>query len=149
MTQLSEESIDAYLVRLRGQAQKCNFTSDNMDDNILDQLVKGVAHESVRKKLLDCDQKKLTLDCAMDMARQTYETTQQQLQQLSQADIAVNTVQRRRSQPQQSSTAESQTFYPRCYFCGNEPHPRHECLANKAQCDSRGKMGYWNTSCVS
>jgi hypothetical protein len=77
MIQHKDESIDAFLIRLRCQAHKCNFVSDvAIDDNILDQIIKGVLHDPVRKKKLDYDPKKLTLDKAVDFAR-IYESTPQ------------------------------------------------------------------------
>ena len=80
MLQLVNQRIDSYITRLRTQAHKCNFESpEATDDNILDQLIKGVAHRQVRKQLLDQDPHQLNLDRAVDYAR-TYEATQTQLQ---------------------------------------------------------------------
>ena len=69
LKQDQNEPVDSFLTRLRQEASKCNFTSiDNMEDNILDQLIKRTSHSQVRKKL-DCSPNKLTLDNALDMAR--------------------------------------------------------------------------------
>ena len=38
------------------------------DDNVLDQIIKGTAHDAVRKKFIDTDPDKLTLDAALNMA---------------------------------------------------------------------------------
>ena len=46
-----------------GVASKCNFGSANLlDDNLVDQLIKGVASDGVRKKFLDMNPDELTLD---------------------------------------------------------------------------------------
>ena len=82
MKQQTSEPVDTYLTRLKVQAQKCNFsTPSGLEDSLIDQLIKGVVHLPVQKKLLDYDPRILTLDKALDLAR-TFEVTQLQLQQL-------------------------------------------------------------------
>ncbi len=39
------EAIDSFVTRFRSQVQKCNFTTPTEDDNLIDQLIKGVAHD--------------------------------------------------------------------------------------------------------
>ena len=89
LVQRPDEPIDSYVNRLKVQAQRCNFDGTNLEDNLIDQVIKGTVHIAVRKKLLDQDPKTLTLDKAIDLTR-TYEATQSQLQQLGQVNRSVD-----------------------------------------------------------
>ena len=41
LTQRPEEPVDSYLNRLKVQAQRCNFATADVDDNLIDQIIKG------------------------------------------------------------------------------------------------------------
>ena len=82
--QNTNEKIDSFLTRLNGVASKCNFGSANLlDDNLVDQLIKGVASDGVQKKFLDMNPDELILDPAMNIAR-TAEATSQHINDLAQ-----------------------------------------------------------------
>ena len=52
LVQQANESIDTYVNRLKVQAQNCNFSSTNVqEDNIIDQIIKGTHHAAIRKQL--------------------------------------------------------------------------------------------------
>ena len=78
-----------YVNRLKVQAQRCNFDGTNLEDNLIDQGIKGTVHIAVRKKLLDQDPKTLTLDKTVDLTR-IYQATQSQLQQLGLVNRSVD-----------------------------------------------------------
>ena len=81
------EPINAYVTRLKSQANKCNFADQAVvENNVIDQVIKGVAHSYVRKQLLDHDPRTLTLDRAEQYCR-TYECTQGQLRQLGHSPV--------------------------------------------------------------
>lgn len=76
--QLSNESFDDYLCRLRELAKTCEF-GDIADQMIRDRIVLGTNDQSVRGRLLR--ESKLTLNSAVDMCR-TSERTASQLKKL-------------------------------------------------------------------
>ena len=127
MRQNTNEKIDSFLTRLNGVASKCNFGSANLlDDNLVDQLIKGVASDGVRKKFLDMNPDELTLDRAMNIAR-TAEATSQHINDLAQlgaTSIPVHSM-RRTGQHQRQQHTESKS----CPNCGGQPHDRNTCPA--------------------
>ena len=150
INQSASETIDNYLVRLKVQAQKCNFgTPEQIDDNILDQLIKGSAHPAVRKKILECDPKTLNLDKAVDIAR-TFEATQSQLLQFNRpTESSVDFVRNPRNQ-NRPKYSDSQSFKGKnCNFCGGEIHPRPQCPARESICNKCKKRGHWGKVCLS
>ena len=69
MKQQINEPVNSFVTKLRAQANKCKYGSPaNIDNQILDQLIKGVANVSVRKKYFYADPSILTLDKAIDFA---------------------------------------------------------------------------------
>jgi hypothetical protein len=68
-------SIDAFVTRLRTKARDCNFT--DADDMIRDRIVFGCSSPKVREKLINVGEK-LTLDRAIQIA-QNHEYCQKQL----------------------------------------------------------------------
>ena len=63
--QNSNEPVDSYISRLRTQAKKCNYQPDALEDMLIDQFIVGVAHDSVRKHILDKKSDELTLDMCL------------------------------------------------------------------------------------
>lgn len=149
LMQQGNEPIDNYIVRLKVQAQKCNFATPSvLEDNLIDQLIKGTCHATVRKKLLECDPKSLTLDKAVDFSR-TFEATQLQLLQFGQAQRDVNSVNYVRKGNQKkprftnSKAKESQS----CYKCGLTYHTQEVCPARDQHCNNCGIVGHWGKVC--
>jgi hypothetical protein len=151
MRQLPNEPIDSFMTRLRSQAQKCKFSSTaETEDNLIDQIIKGVAHDSIRKKLLDQEPDKLTLDNCIKYAR-TIEATNAHFQSLQ--AVGVSEISRNRK-PTQKHVVKSQTKKPEtklklqnkptnCYFCGGKKHNRDQCPAKNQKCNKCQKMGHW------
>ena len=74
LTQGSDESVDAFVSRLRAQALHCSFT--DVDDRILDQIVLHCSSSMLRDRLLRKGDK-LTLEEALTEAR-VFESVQEQ-----------------------------------------------------------------------
>ena len=137
------EPIDSYITRLKVQAQKCNFDNQaTLEDNLINQVIKGVVHGVVRKTLLNLNPNTLTLDRVIGYAR-THEATQTQLQQLGQP-ASVDAVQRNRVQDSTYSRPKHI-----CNFCGGSKHPREECPASGQECKKSHKKGHWGIVCRS
>ena len=119
LVQQANESIDTYVNRLKVQAQKCNFSSTNVqEDNIIDQLIKGTHHAAIRKQLLDHDPSKVTLNKVLDFAC-TFEATQSQLQQFSQAQVScISAVKKHYSKPTKPKQTHEiiSTFGQHCVY---------------------------------
>lgn len=152
LQQQQNEPVDSFLTRLRAQASKCNFsTPDSVDDNILDQLIKGVSHGQVRKKLLDYAPSKLTLDKAMDFAR-TYEATETQLQQFKTEGNIHSVRKTKPQQPQQHSKAKhppKKQSSNQCTYCGRQRHKSmDDCPAKGQKCNKCGRIGHWGKVCL-
>ena len=147
MRQGDKEPIDVFMTRLYGQARKCKYEGDALKDHLIDQLIKGVAHEAVRKKLLDHDPSALTLDKCVDYAR-TFEATNTHMQQFAQP-MSVNAVHRRpprRSMPT-AKRKDKQKPESSCFFCGGPSHARQKCPAKEQTCNKCGKVGHWGKVC--
>ncbi|XP_068240343.1 uncharacterized protein [Palaemon carinicauda] len=52
LIQRQEEPINSYINRLKVQDQRCNFEGNNLEDNLLDQVIKGTAHVAVQLQQL-------------------------------------------------------------------------------------------------
>ncbi|UYV81377.1 hypothetical protein LAZ67_20000992 [Cordylochernes scorpioides] len=65
MDQKSGETISKYMIRLKEQAQRCNF-GDFLQESLRDRFVAGIIDTSTQKKLLQ--EEKLTFDGALDIA---------------------------------------------------------------------------------
>ena len=143
LTQEAGESIDTFVTRLKVQAGKCNFATPAMlEDNVIDQIIKGTAHSGVRKAMLDHDPAGLTLDRVLDTAR-THEATQAQLQKFQRTDRQVDEV-RRRSRGQERPQHRQR---PRCGNCGGQHHNREVCPAKGQSCHHCHKIGHWAKLC--
>lgn len=144
MKQQEGESADEFLTRLTAQAHKCHFSNnDIVDDNILDQVIKGTLHDHVRKRFLDTDPTQLTLDSAMNIAR-TYEATAQQILKLNKP-APIHAVQRKPRQDAASTSTPAPTNT--CGKCGGDPHDKSNCPARGSRCNYCKKIGHWIQVC--
>ena len=143
MRQNTNEKIDSFLTRLNGVASKCNFGSANLlDDNLVDQLIKGVASDDVRKKFLDVNPDELTLDRAMNIAK-TAEATSQHINDLAQLGAISISLHSMRRTGQQHTDSKS------CPNCGGQPHDRNICPAGDKWCNKCKKLGHYGQVCRS
>lgn len=138
MLQETHEPIDSYLTKLKTQANKCNFgTEDAKNDALIDQMIKGTAHHAVRKQLLDKNPNDLTLHTATDMAR-IFEATQLQLKLMEQAP-----------QPETRVDYIHNKSSEKCRYCGRSRHDRSRCPAKDDTCKKCEKTGHWAKVCLS
>ena len=116
------EPVSYLVTRLKIQAKKCNFGDQPaIEDNLIDQVVKGVAHTQVQKQLSDHNPHTLTLDRCEQYAR-TYESTQEQLRQLGHTSQMIDSIrrkQRNRGRVGRIRQTPSQRY---CSYCGGAPH---------------------------
>ena len=93
MIQEREEPISRYLTRLKTQLSKCKYQPAAADDQLIDQLIMGVAHDAVRKRVLEQDPEKLTVDGVVNLIR-THETTAEHMRQLNKPVASAYTIQK-------------------------------------------------------
>ena len=145
--QQPDEPIDTYATRLKVQARKCKFDAA-LDDMLIDQIIIGTVHHPVRKKILDHDPEKLTLDKVLDFAR-TYEATQLQLNQFGRA-AKVDSIHQRRNHTKKTTMSNAKPpSNNTCHFCGGTRHRREECPARDQKCNRCSKVGHWGKVCRS
>lgn len=155
------EKIEQFVIRLRQQAQKCNF-ADQRDDNIKDQLIAKCLSADLKTKILDKgDELKLTDAVQLAM---THESVIEQLSAMKSAgnslgigsaiEQPVNRIQSYGRKPTSTTTcrrcgrrghdggdkcpAKAKT----CYNCKKEGHFASKCLVKKSDSDKSSKKDW-------
>ena len=145
-----KEPVDSFVRRLKTHAKKCSYTAEQLEDHLIDQFIVGITHGQVRKKILDQDPSKLTLDTCINFAR-TYETTDKQLLHFSEPQVVASIKQRNQRAPQhqhrQQRTHHSKTAKP-CMYCSGPAHKRSSCPARESECNHCHKTGHWENACL-
>nr|XP_049699503.1 uncharacterized protein LOC110376634 [Helicoverpa armigera] len=127
MKQEENEKFEKYLVRLRQQALKCQFT--DVDDNLIDQIIEKCSSEELRKKVLRAGEK-ITLTEVITEAN-TLEVVERQLGDFSQKgkDTVSKIEIREKDKPFMKNNKKE------CFRCGSWNH-----LAYDAKCPAKGKI---------
>ncbi|XP_038221597.1 uncharacterized protein K02A2.6-like [Zerene cesonia] len=144
MKQEENEKFEKYLVRLRQQALKCQFT--DVDDCLIDQIIEKCSSEELRKKVLRAGEK-ITLTEVITEAN-TLEVVERQLGDFSQKgkDQAVNRI---------DTQLKEKTYINRskkeCYRCGSWNHLAYDakCPAKGKLCNKCKKVGHFQAQCKS
>ena len=163
MLQQSDESIDSFVSRLRGQAIKCNFvytveytvgTGDDIttnsvkkdisDEMIRDRIVVAIHDETTRSRLLR--EPKLTLQSAIDMIR-TVEVADEYVQRIkdSKPVDAVTSFKNKRKK-QNSGHKPQQVKNSNCNKCGTK-HEKKNCPAFGKTCYKCNKPNHYASQC--
>ena len=155
ITQAPSESIDSFVTRLKVQAQRCNFgNTEQMEDHLVDQIIMGVAHDDIRRKLLNQNPSKLTLDSVLEFSR-TYEATSSQMHSFGKSISELRNKQycsrsRSRHRYSRGSGKTSNNRQDLCKFCGSGNfHTRDKCPAREDSCNKCRKIGHWGKVCLS
>lgn len=139
------ESIVEFVADLRRLTTKCEF-EDFLDQALRDRFVCGIRSESVQKKLLTEDHKKLTFSSAVDIA-QSAEAAEAKSKDFKGAPPAIHKVtpgHRNRQPPRQVLTPQKS-----CYRCGRSNHEEQACRYRRATCHNCGKTGHLASVCKS
>ena len=165
--QLPDESVDCFITALYGLAEHCNYGALR-EEMIRDRIVVGLKDEKLSEKLqLDAE---LTLQKAVNLARQSEEVKSQQstIRNPSANGANVDAVRKKnprkstagnRKKPAQtqsqtvtSSASTSKKYSPssKCSWCGRQPnHNRDKCPAKDVVCHSCEKVGHFAKVCRS
>lgn len=171
----NQDTIDAYITRLRLSARDCNFT--NADEMIRDRIVFGTTSSKIREKLINVGAE-LTLEKAIQIA-QSFEYSQQQLRSMAGATGNATTEgihyvrrpgntgtihtqrqrARTRAQPRQHPSANggnrfqrqpSPSFKQTCGNCGNNHKTGSQnCAAKGKICHACLKPNHFSKFCRS
>ena len=140
ISQGSDESLDAFLSRLRHQARQCEFS--DIDDRLLDQLILHCKNSAFRKKLL-LEGETLSLTKALEIGR-TFESAEKQTAVMDRAascyvETPVSSVAQRGK--------VSLSGQRKCKFCSSYHEFRKECCpARNSTCRACGKCGHYSNA---
>ncbi|CAH2089953.1 unnamed protein product [Euphydryas editha] len=140
--QEENEKFEKYLVRLRQQALKCQFT--DVEDNLIDQIIEKCSSDELRKKILRAGET-ITLTDVITEAN-TLEVVERQLSDFNREnkDQTVNKI---------DTQVEKKTFInnrkKECFRCGSWNHLASDvkCPAKGKTCNKCKKMGHFQSQC--
>lgn len=155
MYQERGERIDAFTMRLRIQAERCNF-GDQEDDNIKDQITSGCNSETLRRKILERGDK--SLDTIIKLARISENVLEQQkvfgndTKQTSRDAMEVCAIEDRRPFKRQWNDYQSNRSWNstmECSRCGHKGHKSSEenCPAKGKECGKCGRKYHFARKC--
>ena len=155
--QQTDESVDQYLQSLKRLAKDCDFqavtAAQARDESIRDAFINGITSNHIRQRLQE--NKTLDLNTAYDQAL-TLEMAQRQLASYSQPDsltASVSTVRTEETDDCISVCDEQPTVAAisghKYFFCGDQRHDRHRCLARNSICKNCTKKGHFARVCRS
>ncbi|XP_068224969.1 uncharacterized protein [Palaemon carinicauda] len=154
--QNSGESLDQFLQALKLLAKDCQFKSvtaeEACDSYVRDAFINGLVSGAIRQRLLE--NLTLSLNTAYEQAR-TLEMAQKHSASYSSAEpvnaavSAINREEESFSAENNSVSVSAATSSARCFFCGNNRHPRTQCPAKDAVCLKCKKQGHYAKVCRS
>ncbi|UYV73811.1 K02A2.6-like [Cordylochernes scorpioides] len=131
MDQKSGETISKYIIRLKEQAQRCNF-GDVLQESLRDRFVAGIIDTPTQKKLLQ--EEGLTFEGALDIALSA-ESADNDLHNL------------KRSEDAHLSPQHLHAINNPCKHCGKTNHLHYNCFFKSANCRVCGRVGHISTIC--
>lgn len=155
--QKEDKTVQAFLVELRRQAEKCNFGS-MVDRMLRDRLVCGVRSEEVRKRLLA--RREVTLKEAENiaLAAEAAADNVAAMKLPRSVESEINAVTPGTGQGKRPNTQKTynKARYKRrdssspdgCQRCGARSHAADSCKHRSAQCFRRGSYGHLARRCT-
>ena len=138
MRQGRAETLDTFVTRAQLQAQKCEFSTSELEERLIELIIASTPIGDFQKKLLE-EKKGTRLSEVIKMGR-TFEATDAHVQQLQSmekaAEASVNVIK-----------ATPKSRHP-CGNCGQHHKPR-ECPAYGTDCFQCGKPNHWADFCHS
>nr|CAH7764201.1 unnamed protein product [Callosobruchus chinensis] len=135
------EKFDNFLLKLRRQATKCQFT--NVEEHIIDQIVEKCNSEKLRRRILEMDDSKTLTDIIT--AAKSLETVQSQMDKYnsSKPDNTSSEINKiKENRPSGFNKVE-------CFRCGFKGHSAKDvnCPARNKSCLQCGRIGHFKIKC--
>ena len=143
MEQLTGETIDQFVCRLRQKAVSCEFTS--VEEAIRDQLIEKCKDLTLRRKFLEKSQG-ATLTILQNVAR-VHEAVNQQMQSMEHSSKTDQVNAMPSSKPENKSSKPKPGGRGRCYRCGETDHFARDCPALSKTCKKCGLTGHLAVCC--
>lgn len=154
MKQQQNERIDTFVMKLRTQAERCEFKS-NTDDNIKDQITSGCYSDSLRRKILEKDD--ANLESIIKIARILEAVSEQQKEFTNDTKTSDND----RNDPNEVCKIEARKKFGNrnfnrtsnissgCARCGLTNHKSSDdkCPAMGKTCNKCGKTNHFARKC--
>lgn len=160
MKQQDDESVNAFVVRLRTQAYRCGFDQQRVDEEVFFQIMQGAKSEKVKQyaatetgKSVDNlisyainDEIKHQQECK---ARRKFDQSSgSQSKEENCQDQVVNAV-KKWSKPLAKFNNSNNKNHQKCYRCGSAKHYAGvKCPATDAMCHSCNKVGHFARVCL-
>nr|CAI5870533.1 unnamed protein product [Callosobruchus analis] len=147
------EKFEKFVVRLRNQAEKCQF--DQQEDHLIDQVAEKCLSVDLRKKILTIGDN-ITLDRIIAEAN-TLEVVNRQLEEYGQPkkNLEVNSISQNKRDGNATKPYGNKFKYNThkggCSRCGNSKHNAEDtnCPARKKKCYLCDKLGHFRQYCKS
>ena len=136
MRQGKTETLDNFVTRAQLQAQKCDFSMNELEERLIELIIASTPIADFQKKLLE-EQKGVRLAQVVKMGR-TFEATDSHVQQLQNM-----------ANPTQASVSAIKSTQKGSHPCGNcgQHHKPRECPAYGTECYTCGKPNHWKDFC--
>lgn len=137
LCQEQHETVDMFVLRLRGQAQKCLFDEPRVEEEILQMLVTGTNNAVLRDRILADE--KMSLEKAVETGR-ILEASKANTVEFQVAQTNVFRV---------SGTKRPNNENRKCFNCGYKGHlaASDVCPAKKEKCKFCHKVGHFQSCC--
>ncbi|UYV63280.1 K02A2.6-like [Cordylochernes scorpioides] len=123
------EKIEEYVLKLKKQANKCNFGL-NIEEHLRDKFIAGVSNQVILKRLLQ--EPELTFNMAVNIATTIESVDCNVLKMKSYAE-----------------TKEINKLHSKCKHCGKMNHHSDRCFFRNSFCYSCKQLGHISTVCHS
>lgn len=137
--QLEQEKFERFVMRLRLQATKCDWSLLQMNDNIVDQIVEGCLEDKVRSKIMEKD---LDIEDVIKMGN-SVETLQEQKKQFK------NTERQPTFENVNKIETKNKFSHMKCNRCGYSGHSGSypKCPAVGKTCNICNAVGHFASQC--
>ena len=148
LRQEDEESIDAYLTRIKIKIDMCEYTREGWPPTVREELTRdkfvfGLIDDNLKERLLR--ESNLDLTRALEIAQRS-EASKLQVKEMGAHSTTVNAL--RRNKPQHLVPSPDSQRVTQCGQCGRQ-HRARECPAYGQQCSYCHKLNHYARMCRS
>ena len=151
LVQGGDESITGFEIRLKPLARTgkfkeqcgtCHVNVDYTDQMVLDNVIRGLADEDIKKKVLAMPEENCTLELVLKFVQA------EEIGKLSLSDSKVFESVAGVSEYKKKQKEEGTKVFRGCNYCGDEKrHSKENCKAKKITCYKCGVIGHFKIRC--